>query len=161
MGWQWHQLNHMLIICISLQTDNHTSTSSLILQARCTSCHSANSVKALKHWTLFIKCTGKHGNWSMGRIYGKTWQNLEKAYGKSSGKTAIMTCGKLTESVSQFLTFCHATSVHSTVYTIAWCLSVTLLYCVEIAKSSQHAIRTEAQPAQQWTLALVFSHHEA
>ena len=29
MGWQWHQLNHMQIICTSLQTDNHASTSSL------------------------------------------------------------------------------------------------------------------------------------
>jgi len=27
--WQWHQLDHMQIICTSLQTDNHTSTSSL------------------------------------------------------------------------------------------------------------------------------------
>jgi len=30
MGWQWHQLDHMQIICTSLQTDNHASTSSLI-----------------------------------------------------------------------------------------------------------------------------------
>jgi len=29
MGWQWHQLDHMQIICTSLQTDNHASTSSL------------------------------------------------------------------------------------------------------------------------------------
>jgi len=29
MGWQWHQLDHMQIICTSLQTDNHTSTSPL------------------------------------------------------------------------------------------------------------------------------------
>jgi len=29
MGWQCHQLNHMQIICTSLQTDNHTSTSLL------------------------------------------------------------------------------------------------------------------------------------
>jgi len=28
MGWQWHQLDNMQIICTSLQTDNHTSTSS-------------------------------------------------------------------------------------------------------------------------------------
>jgi len=27
MGWQWHQLNHMQIMCTSLQTDNHASTS--------------------------------------------------------------------------------------------------------------------------------------
>jgi len=29
MGWQWHQLDHMQIICTSLQTHNHASTSSL------------------------------------------------------------------------------------------------------------------------------------
>jgi len=28
-GWQRHQLDHMQIICTSLQTDNHTSTSPL------------------------------------------------------------------------------------------------------------------------------------
>jgi len=26
MGWQWHQLDHMQIICTTFQTDNHTST---------------------------------------------------------------------------------------------------------------------------------------
>jgi len=26
MGWQWHQLDHIQIICTSLQTDNHSST---------------------------------------------------------------------------------------------------------------------------------------
>ena len=30
-GWQWHQLDHMQIVCTSLQTDNHASTSSLNL----------------------------------------------------------------------------------------------------------------------------------
>jgi len=29
MGWQWHQLDHMQIICTSLKTVNHASTSSL------------------------------------------------------------------------------------------------------------------------------------
>jgi len=29
MGWQWHELDHMQIICTSLQTDNHVSTSPL------------------------------------------------------------------------------------------------------------------------------------
>jgi len=29
MGWQWYQLDHMQIICTSLQTDNHASTSPL------------------------------------------------------------------------------------------------------------------------------------
>ena len=29
-GWHWHQLDHMQIVCTSLQTDNHVSTSSVI-----------------------------------------------------------------------------------------------------------------------------------
>jgi len=29
MGWQWHQLDHMQIICTSLQTDNHASVKAL------------------------------------------------------------------------------------------------------------------------------------
>jgi len=32
MGWQWHQLEYMQIICISLQTDNHASTRYLTTQ---------------------------------------------------------------------------------------------------------------------------------
>ena len=28
-GWQWHQLDYVQVICTSLQTDNHESTSSL------------------------------------------------------------------------------------------------------------------------------------
>jgi len=75
MGWQWHQLDHMQIICTSLQTDNHASTSSLgFLQAGCTSCRPTNSVKPLKA----IYCTvrkknntgkpanqGSFGEWSL------------------------------------------------------------------------------------------------
>jgi len=49
MGWQWHQLDHMQIICTLLQTDSHATTSPLsFLQAGCPSCHPTNSVKALK-----------------------------------------------------------------------------------------------------------------
>jgi len=29
MGWQWHRLGNMQIVCTSLQTDNHASTSPL------------------------------------------------------------------------------------------------------------------------------------
>jgi len=46
--WQLHQLGHMQV-CISLQTDNHTSIPPLsFLQAGCPSCRPTNSVKALK-----------------------------------------------------------------------------------------------------------------
>jgi len=34
MGWQWHQLDHTQITGTLLQTDNHTSTSSLIFTGR-------------------------------------------------------------------------------------------------------------------------------
>jgi len=29
IGWQWYQLDHVQIICISLQTDNHARASQL------------------------------------------------------------------------------------------------------------------------------------
>jgi len=50
-GWHWHQLEHMQIICTSLQTDtgNHASTSSLnFLQTGCSSKWPTNSDKTLK-----------------------------------------------------------------------------------------------------------------
>jgi len=34
LGWQWHQLDHVQTVCTSLQTDNHTNTSSLNRQCR-------------------------------------------------------------------------------------------------------------------------------
>ena len=49
MGWQWHQLDHTQIICISFQTGNHASTSSLnFLHAGCSFWRPTSSVKALK-----------------------------------------------------------------------------------------------------------------
>ena len=49
MGWQRHQPDHMQVICTSLQTDSHASTSSLkFLRTGCPSCRPTNSVKALK-----------------------------------------------------------------------------------------------------------------
>jgi len=61
-GWQWHQLDHVQIICTSLHTDNHASTSSLnFLQAlpdAIQQCQSVEvSIKALKSTlktTVFI-----------------------------------------------------------------------------------------------------------
>jgi len=46
--WQWHQLGHIQV-CISLQADNHASTTPLrVLQVGCPSCRPTNSVKALE-----------------------------------------------------------------------------------------------------------------
>ena len=55
MEWQWHQLDHMQIICTLLQTDNHNSTSPLrFLQAGCPSCRPPNSVKAPKAFKALL-----------------------------------------------------------------------------------------------------------
>jgi len=49
MEWQWYQLVH--VQSTSLETDNDVRTSSLnFLQARCSSWHPSNSIKASKHW---------------------------------------------------------------------------------------------------------------
>ena len=49
MGWQWHQLDHMQVICTSVQTNNHANTPSLVfLWARCSSCYPTNSAEAPK-----------------------------------------------------------------------------------------------------------------
>jgi len=45
MGWQWHQLYHMQIICTWLQTDNHAHTSSL---------------KFFTGWMIFLKPNQQH-----------------------------------------------------------------------------------------------------
>jgi len=51
IGWQWHQLDHMQIICTLLQTDNHVSTSSLnFLQAGCS------------FWCRNLQCQSTEGN---------------------------------------------------------------------------------------------------
>jgi len=57
MEWQWHQLDHLQIICTSPQTDNHTNTSLLsFLQAGCPYCCPTNSVKALKAFIHSCVC---------------------------------------------------------------------------------------------------------
>jgi len=45
--WQRRQLGHMQV-CTLLQTENHTTTPPLFLQAGCAYCRPTNSVKALK-----------------------------------------------------------------------------------------------------------------
>jgi len=53
MGWQWHQLDHMQIICTSLQTDNHASTSPLSFY-RPDALHAAQPT-ASKHCTALVE----------------------------------------------------------------------------------------------------------
>jgi len=50
MRWQWHQLDHMQIICTSLLTDNHASTAPLSF-CRLDALHATHPT-ASKHWRL-------------------------------------------------------------------------------------------------------------
>jgi len=55
MGWQWHQLDHIQIICTSLQADNHTSTPSLNFYGPYAFPDTQPTVS--KHWRVLIdKC---------------------------------------------------------------------------------------------------------
>jgi len=56
MGWQWHQLDYLQIICTSLQTDNHTSTSSLIFDRML---FLTPSQTVSKHWSSGLKDSDK------------------------------------------------------------------------------------------------------
>jgi len=80
MGWQWHQLDHMQIICTSLQTDNLASTPSLnFLWAGCSSCRPTNGVKALteRHKSLNQPWL-RHGlNCAVAAIQDGTERNIE------------------------------------------------------------------------------------
>ena len=49
MGWQWHQMDHMQIICASLQTDNYVSTSPRKIFYRLDALP-ATQPTASKHW---------------------------------------------------------------------------------------------------------------
>jgi len=53
IGWQWHQLDHMQIICTLLQTDNHANTSPLKSFYRPDALHAAQPTTS-KHWRMFF-----------------------------------------------------------------------------------------------------------
>jgi len=59
MGWQWHQLNQMQIICSLLQRDNHASTSSCIVpyQSFCTDLNAGQSPRWM-HVRLMLLISG-------------------------------------------------------------------------------------------------------
>jgi len=80
MGWQWHQLDHMRIICTSLQTDNYTGTSSLnslvaIFDAKPTvSRHWRQVYQALQPIRTFI--TLLHYLWNICYIFYWHWPTM-------------------------------------------------------------------------------------
>jgi len=48
MGWQWHQLDHMQMICTLLQIDNHHTLTTRFFTGQMLFLTPTNSVKALK-----------------------------------------------------------------------------------------------------------------
>jgi len=59
MGWQWYQLDHVQIICTSLQSDNHSSTPPFSFYRPDTL--PATQPTASKHWRqLLHSCTKNH-----------------------------------------------------------------------------------------------------
>ena len=53
MGWQWHQLDHMQIICTLLQTGNHASSSPLSFYRP--DALPATHPTASKHWRQIVE----------------------------------------------------------------------------------------------------------
>jgi len=72
--WQWHQLDHMQLICTSLQTDNHASTTSLKLwQAGCPPwCQRVKVVKAY-YFNISILIISITTQWD---IYSQNWGDI-------------------------------------------------------------------------------------
>jgi len=73
-GWQSHQLDHMHIICNSLQTDNHASTSPLSFHRP--DALPATQPTASKHWRQWLNILYNHFNmnqiparWSSIKLY--------------------------------------------------------------------------------------------
>jgi len=50
MGWHWHQLDHMQILCTSLQIDNYTSTSQSQLSFAGQTLFLSHNQQHIKHW---------------------------------------------------------------------------------------------------------------
>ena len=56
MGWQWHQLDHMQVICTSLQTDNHSACTANITKMYWLRNHK------LSRMVIYWRCRSDGGN---------------------------------------------------------------------------------------------------
>ena len=89
MGLYWHQLDHVQVICTSLQTDSHASTASLsCLQATCSSYHPANSIKALKAVSTVNSHSSQCDSVTEARVY--RWWMREEYYYKQLSNEIIL-----------------------------------------------------------------------
>jgi len=79
MGWQWHQLDHMQIICTSLQTDNHASTEPLSFYRP--DGLSATQPTASQHWRHLVAYTQYRYIWYAYILYVYIgWSDVRVVY---------------------------------------------------------------------------------
>jgi len=95
IGWHWHQLDHMQVICTLFQTDNHGSTSSLKFftgrmlflppnhQHQSTESTTPNMNIEILKWLYWIRCLFLVLGHSMSKIlpYGVPDKHILKSYG--------------------------------------------------------------------------------
>jgi len=95
MGWQWHQLDHMEIICTSLQTDNHASTSPLSFYRP--DALPASQPTASKHWRLHCIHLGRKLTCCLLVVYSVHLQNRHCSWCDCTAlrvKTVVFVCRK-------------------------------------------------------------------
>jgi len=93
--WQWHQLDHMEIICTSLQTDNHTSTSPLSFYRP--DALPASQPTASKHWRLQCTHLGRKLTCCLLVVYSVHLQSRHYSWCDGTAlklKTAAFVCRK-------------------------------------------------------------------
>ena len=84
MGWQWQQLNHVQIICTSLQTDNHASTSPLFFFTGQMPFLQPNQQRQGTEVNGTITINGQIDSWAV--VYGQ----LHYAYGSRNSLVLLL-----------------------------------------------------------------------
>ena len=126
MGWQWHQLDYMQIICTSLQTGNNISSSSLdFLQAECSFRRPTNSVRALKAVSaLKAKYSNQHKNYpTQDQGLNTDWQFcVSDSYRSATQTSAAATMSPI------FISYIIITtsSLFTSIFTFLW---TNILFC--------------------------------
>jgi len=100
MGLQWHQLDHMQIICTPLQTDNHAITPSSLnfSHGRCPSWRPTNSVKYSKKVTTpLLMCWYLRVNFLVCQLFNKPShpENIYSISCSSKSRMVYLSCAGL------------------------------------------------------------------
>jgi len=128
MAWQWHQLHHMQIICLSLQTDNHNSTSSLKSFYRPDALPDAQT-KVSKHWRQLAQLTQAQFIWKTVTkkdevVVSKQVSPTTMSAWSTIHKTKTISLTSLKN--AQWVWFCHIFNSHRSLLTIS--ISYTFMH---------------------------------